>query len=119
MLILQSNYVAGIVDGEGTIGLNEHRNNYYNINITIPNTNLDLLKYIRNVTKLGNISKGLKQKEIHKICYFYRIRKYEAKKFLIIILPYLIIKKRQAELILQYLSLRKANKWHLLMAKAA
>jgi intein-encoded DNA endonuclease-like protein len=51
MLILQSNYVAGIVDGEGTIGLNEHRNNYYNINITIPNTNLDLLKYIRNVLK--------------------------------------------------------------------
>jgi hypothetical protein len=112
MLIMESNYIAGIVDGEGSILINKRNdaNNHYSVKVEIPNTNLDLLRYIRNITKLGDIIKESRRKINCKIVYVYNVKSYEYKKFLIPILPYLVIKKRQAELMLQYISLRKANK---------
>jgi hypothetical protein len=109
----QANYIAGIVDGEGSIIINKHdgRNNDFTLHIRIFNSNLEVLCYIRNITKLGNITTKSKIKN-HKIMYIYESRRYEYKKFLTPILPYLVIKKRQAELMLQYLTLRKAHKYY-------
>jgi hypothetical protein len=108
MLTIQSNYIAGIVDGEGTIGLYKY-DNIYIVEIKIHNTNLNLLKYVRDTIKLGHINRQSK-KENHKFVYIYKLRKHEYKKFLNEILPYLKIKRRQAELVLQYLSLRKGHR---------
>jgi hypothetical protein len=108
MTEIEANYIAGAVDGEGHITIIKH--NYkeiYTINIGITNTNLSILKYIRITNKLGDIIKRLKRVENWKVTYAYVLRHYEYKKFLTPILPYLKIKKRQAELVLQYISLRR------------
>jgi hypothetical protein len=114
MIETEANYISGIVDGEGTISITKYNNinNSYRPDVLIPNTNLNLLKYIRDISKIGYIYERPKQKDNWKICYIYRLRKHEYKKFLIPILPYLIIKKRQAELVLQYVSLRKGHKYY-------
>jgi hypothetical protein len=111
---IELNFIAGIVDGEGTISISKrtYRDTDYSTSVVISNTNLDLLKYVRNITKLGNLRVSRNSRENYKKQYELMLRRYEYKKFLIPILSYLVIKTRQAELVLQYISLRKASRGH-------
>lgn len=114
-------YLAGLIDGEGYIGITKGCRYYtdkennttkypaYSINITISNNSLDLMKYL--VEHFGgkyythtrsnpnaNIGfmwqpKGIKNKE----------------KLLLAVLPHLVIKTRQAQLILDFIRLNGEN----------
>lgn len=105
-------YLAGLVDGEGHIGLalgkktKSYHNETYMPNITITNTNLSLLTWIKETTSLGFIfldsnSRNIKWKT--KGCW--KLRTNEQIVFLRSILPYLVIKKLQAELLIEFHSL--------------
>jgi len=48
-------YIAGIIDGEGSIGIYKNRK-YYVPKVTIANTNLDLLVYIKDCLGMGSIT---------------------------------------------------------------
>jgi len=97
-------YIAGIIDGEGSIMLLKfHSNQFPAPCISISSTTLELLQWIKSKTNMGTISgKKNYNPEKHKNSYTYTIKYNEAIDLLIQIEPYLIIesKKKRSKLIL-------------------
>ena len=92
-------YIAGIVDGEGTIGLwRHHKNETASPMVTIANNSLDLLQWIQSKVG-GNICSKKKRQAHHGDSYALSLKQDRAICFLNEIKSYLIIKKQQAELI--------------------
>ncbi len=57
----QKAYIAGIIDGEGSIMLLRfHGNQFPSPCISISSTTIELLEWIKSVTKIGNNKKGRK-----------------------------------------------------------
>ena len=85
-------YIAGFFDGEGSI---THNKKGYRI--TISQTNKEVLNNIKNYTGVGNIFKNSKRRSHWKDSWVYYIAK-QSDVFLFLknILPYLIIKKNEA-----------------------
>ena len=104
MTELEKAYIAGIVDGEGSIMLQKfHFNEYPSPCVSIASTAYELLDWIKSVIGKGT----LKQKKNynsskHKNCYSYILKYDDAIKLIKEIYPYLIInaKRRRSELIL-------------------
>lgn len=100
-------YLAGIVDGEGSIMLIRfHKNQYPSPCVSISSTDLELLKWIKKTAKMGRIiNKKNYNKERHLDSYTYRVIYDDAIKLLKDIAPYLIIKRkrlRAQHIILKY-----------------
>ncbi|MBS4803933.1 MAG: LAGLIDADG family homing endonuclease [Clostridium sp.] len=98
-------YIAGIIDGEGSIMLQKiHKNEHPAPCISIASTTLELLEWIKKVVGKGTITKKKNYNlEIHKDCYSYFLRRNDAISLLIDIHPYLVIdvKRKRAKLILK------------------
>jgi hypothetical protein len=102
-------YVAGILDGEGTIcaTIYEHHNETERrLEIQISNTNVDLMKWLlgnfggRFDSRYKNTGFG---KNSRKTLYTWRLSGNKNKeKFLLGVLPHLIIKRKQVTLALQW-----------------
>ncbi|MDP2922116.1 MAG: LAGLIDADG family homing endonuclease [Candidatus Omnitrophota bacterium] len=92
-------YLAGIVDGEGTVTLSRHHKHETPAPlVSVSNTDLRLLKWIRY--KAGGIITSKKiSKPHHTQSYVWRLRQNSALYFLNEIKKYLIVKREQAELI--------------------
>ncbi|TGY41189.1 hypothetical protein E5347_13550 [Clostridium sartagoforme] len=107
-------YIAGIIDGEGSVMLQKiHKNEHPSPCISIASTTLELLEWIKKVVGKGTITKKKNYNlEIHKDCYSYVLRRNYAISLLIDIEPYLVIdvKRKRTELILKkYKSLTPRN----------
>ena len=112
---LEIGYIAGIIDGEGWLGLvnRTDRRNKKNINcqtyLMIGNTNKKVLDWLVKITKLGNISKPydseIKLSSNRKPHWLLRFSPNDMRLLLPRIIPYLVIKKRQAEIIIEYLNM--------------
>lgn len=98
-------YLAGIIDGEGSIMLIKiNKNQFPSPCISISSTTLELLEWIKFKTKTGTIrSKKNYNIDKHKNSYSYEVRYNDAINILIEIEPYLIIKskKKRARLIIE------------------
>ena len=98
-------YIAGIIDGEGSIMLQKfHSNEFPAPCVSIASTSLELLEWIKKTVKKGVIiSKKNYNPKIHKDCYSYVLRRNDAIYLIKEIYPYLIIetKRKRAELILK------------------
>lgn len=117
-------YIAGFVDGEGCVTLSriyrkDMRNNnpkfvesvWGNVQIGMAHIpkQAELLKEFRD--KFGGYyaeftSKGVNQKDT----LFWRLTSHKASEFLKIILPYLRVKHRQAEIVIRMQELTKNNR---------
>ena len=97
-------YIAGIIDGEGSIMLQKfHSNEYPSPCVSIASTTLELLKWIKLIVGKGTIiNKKNYNPEKHQNCYTYTIKYNAALNLISDIYPYLIIsaKKKRAELLL-------------------
>lgn len=93
-------YLAGIVDGEGTVTLmKHHRNETPTPCVSVANNNLQLLKWIK--TKVGGVIVSKKKsKPHHSDSYAWSVRQDRAIRLLGEIKQYLIIKKPHADLII-------------------
>ena len=92
-------YLAGIIDGEGTVTLSKHhKNETPGPEVSVANNNLKLLKWIQKQTG-GVICSKKKYRTHHHDSYAWHIRQDRALCFLNGIKDFLIIKKQQAELI--------------------
>jgi hypothetical protein len=109
-------YVAGIVDGEGTISISFYRPrgsskimpNMMPI-VLVSNSNRDLINYLHPLL-LGSTLKTAKATDIRKEVYAIQVaRLLDVEALLTQILPYLVVKRRQAELVLEYCALRKKD----------
>jgi hypothetical protein len=104
----QKAYIAGLLDGEGCIGIDKNKSqasiwNYdFKIRIIITNSYSDVLFWIKEITGVGCVylSKGAFKpnwRPIHR----WQIVSEQARNFLIQIYPYLKIKKEIADIVLQ------------------
>lgn len=105
-------YLAGLIDGEGTISLTRrHRNENRQLEISISNTDMQLLKFVANTVGAGRIARKRVSKEIHTPSATYLVSNRQALDFLAQIFPYLrTYKQKRAKLVLdEYLRLTPRN----------
>jgi hypothetical protein len=107
-------YIAGIIDGEGSIMLTKfHKNQHPAPCITIASTSLELLEWIKTKTGFGSIKSKKNYNPIsHKDSYTYILRYNDTISLLKEIEPYLVIeqKKLRAQMILnEYKKLTPRN----------
>lgn len=102
-------YIAGIIDGEGTISdgegtislLRKHKNENRQLVISISNTEMPLLSYIHNVIGAGKITSKKTYRSNHTPSYTYTISNRQAIGLLKQIFPFLkTYKYKRAELVL-------------------
>lgn len=113
----EKSYIAGIIDGEGSVMLQRiHKNEPPSPCVSIASTTLELLEWVKNTVGKGRIiSKKNYNIEKHKDCYSYVLRRNDAISLLNDIYPYLIIntKKKRAELIIStYKSITPRNGYY-------
>jgi len=106
-------YIAGIIDGEGQISLTRHKTRtgefkcIIRSRIGIFNTNKDVIMWIKNKVNQFKLTMDKPDKPTHKACYRLHIDKHKEQViFLENIIPYLIIKKKQARLLLKFIKKR-------------
>lgn len=114
MTEIEKAYIAGIIDGEGSIMLQRfHSNEYPSPCVSIASTTLELLTWIKETVGYGIIKQKKNYNlEKHKDCYSYVVKYDNAINLLKEVFPYLIInaKKERAKLILEkYKSLTPRN----------
>lgn len=98
-------YIAGFIDGEGTISMHKRRKNgrlqfvWY---LSIVNTDKEVLEYIKEAIGFGTIRiKNMTNGHLgSKPCYGLYYSHNQAKKILQALYPYLKVKRRQAGLII-------------------
>ena len=103
-------YLAGFIDGEGTITLNYRRDrDSFQPLISITNTDKMIIEWLANIFSGGGITEYNSththsfKYENRKTLYVYQLgRQSEIVKLLESILPYLKVKKKRAELLLIY-----------------
>ncbi len=100
------NYLAGILDGEGSIGI-EHLSpcknrvkDYYTCRLCVINTSLTLVNWLKDNFK-GQINIRKRVANL-KICYRWHIFGTELENVLRAVEPFLKLKRKQAQLVLQY-----------------
>ncbi|WP_346889393.1 hypothetical protein [Clostridium sp. UBA1056] len=114
MTEIEKAYIAGIIDGEGSIMLQRfHTNQYPAPCVSIASTTIELLTWLKDTIGYGVIIKKKNYNpEKHKLSYSFVIKHNNAIKLLEDIYPYLIIesKRNRAEMIItQYKSLTPRN----------
>lgn len=95
-------YIAGIIDGEGTITLSRsHINEMPSPKVSVANNSLELLSWIRKTAGTGVIIKRSKRLPTHGSQYVLDISNDLALALLLEIKEFLIIKRPHAELLLE------------------
>lgn len=99
-------YVAGIVDGEGCIDITHRTRRGHNypdfvLRVQVSNTEIWLLQMLK-MGFGGRIQKYSDRKSNQRPCWKWVIERVHAAEFLKLILPYLHLKKPQAELGIQF-----------------
>jgi len=102
----QLSYLAGILDGEGSIGI-EHlspyksrKKDYYVCRLTVVNTSLKLMNWLKDT--FGGQFDMRKLVTGRKPCYRWHIFGDSLENIIIAVEPYLMLKRQQAQIILQY-----------------
>ena len=111
-------YLAAMFDGEGTFSIYQNNGNYHttvdgekkqynftNSRVSITNTNIELMEWL--VSHFGGVYYTHRRaKAVHKIAYDWRPKgKKNTEELILGLLPYLVLKKQQANLVLQYIRL--------------
>lgn len=101
--IADAAYIASLVDGEGTIALTRrHKNENRQLEISISNTEMELLKYLLKTIGAGRITQKKTYSDKHTASATYLISNRQALSLLKQISPFLrTYKQRRADLVLQ------------------
>lgn len=110
MTEIECAYLAGIIDGEGCIGV-YFDSGYYLLRLIITSTSVDWLKNLKSSWgDVGNLFIDNKKKKTnHKIKANWVLRGSTAQKILSQVIPYLKIKRTQAEVALQFKSAKNVR----------
>ena len=104
-------YTGGLLDGEGFIGISKNKSSRYSrgysfiLSVTITNTNEWLIQWLKlqfGGTIISSSSHARKTDKNWKPQWVWRVRDNKAKEFLELILPYIQIKKAQAEIAIRF-----------------
>ena len=110
--VAEAAYIAGLVDGEGSITLTrKHRNENRQLGLTISSTELQLLQFVIDATGVGKISNKKASKPNHSHSYAYGVYNRQALHLIEQIHPHLLSYKaaRCALVLSDYLRLTPRN----------
>lgn len=105
-------YMAGIVDGEGSIGIvgsfakyrvasGEKKYQRYSVRVTVYNTKVELLEWIKQ--RFGGSWTPVSRKNYaHAPYYAWYVGHTKAAELANLLMPYLVIKRKQAEIIVKF-----------------
>lgn len=93
----QAAYIAGIIDGEGSIIFLHKNKKRPTIRLTVPNTSKALIDWLKRKTGTGSIIEKTGRKQNHSKQFIWSCYSQNAKKILEQCLPYLVVKKKLAE----------------------
>lgn len=106
-------YVAGIIDGEGYVGILKARKDVHmRPRVDVENTSELLIDYLAKTTGLAKKYKKMRKnsKPNHHQIWSWTVRKFsEIKSLCEAVLPFLVIKRRHTELLLELISLREKS----------
>ena len=105
-------YIAGLIDGEGTITLTrKHRNEFRQLAISISSTERQLLDFVKSATGVGTITNKIAYNSAHSRSFAYAVYNRQALALLGQVTPFLLsYNARRAKLILdQYLRVVTRN----------
>lgn len=98
----QAAYIAGFLDGEGSVILYMRRDTVA-LRVTFANTNRHVLEWIQEHISVGNIiGKPRRIGSNHKVGFMLLINSDSALTLLTQVLPYLIIKREQAQIAIDF-----------------
>ena len=102
-------YVAGIFDGEGCVCLRINKGRYYSLDISVANTNEWLMQWLKFAFGGNFYAMQAKTRKAQnwKPCWRWTITGNKGSSFLKLILPYLRLKKPQAELAIKFQEARR------------
>lgn len=106
-------YLAGLIDGEGTIVVNRtntsksakacKRGYSYRAHLAISMTDEKMIRWVKRITNLGQIGKASKPKNPkHKRAWRWSVWSREASTVLLIVYPYLRLKKTHATNLIRF-----------------
>lgn len=105
---VEAAYIAGMVDGEGSLGIYKKeppgRNVSYAVAFNITNTNMEVLRWIKDKLGAGKIDPRPGRKKQHKPVHQLIFETEEITPILLRIKNHLIVKIEQAELVLQFIA---------------
>jgi hypothetical protein len=110
--IVDAAYIAGVIDGEGTITLTrKHSNEHRQLAVTISSTERQLLEFVKSATGVGKITNKRVSRPHHSPSFTYAVYNRQALVLLEQVTPYLkTYKLDRANLILgNYLELTPRN----------
>jgi hypothetical protein len=109
-------WAAGFIDGEGCVTIRKYKsprdaNASHMLDIHVVNTNLDALNHLQSIFGVGNVYRLARSDPRYKTrsVWQYVCTSAQAEGVLRSVLPYLIVKKRDAEVALQFASLPKTS----------
>jgi len=119
--IAKLSYLAGIVDGEGSIIINkdkarrgrtskQNRGESHALLISMGNTNSEVVRWIEE--RFGGGTYRQRRNRPRRDVYFWRVWGIEAYKLLKKIRPFLVIKRKQAELGITFQESCKRSSWN-------
>lgn len=88
-------YIAGIVDGEGSIVI-ERTKNHYKARLHISSSSREIVDFCQSSFDCGHVYKYNDHQPNHRLAYQWVVNSKMAQRVLLELLPYLILKKRQA-----------------------
>lgn len=106
---IKLSYIAGFVDGEGsfTIGYynsSKKRGRYHKVVLQICQKDISVLQYIQIFLNVGHSSIYLREKTG---VYYLRYQGKNAEEIAKLLYPYLIVKKSQAQVVVEFSKLKK------------
>jgi len=107
---IQAAYLAGLIDGEGSIAVSRKRDcsgvrrGYsYRLNLSISNTDTDLVQWCLKVTGVGTIGRCCSTNPLrHKAATRWTVWTRQAAQVLEQVVPHLVSKRQHAELALEF-----------------
>lgn len=116
LTIAQAAYIAGLVDGEGHIGLAKMKSKQrgmastYSPRVDVANTKHALLLWCKLTTGIGEVK--VSGQRSNRTDYSWELKIDEMTQFLMVIRSYLVIKREQADLVIEYLERCRGIKNH-------
>lgn len=107
-------YIAGFVDGEGCLTISDkelkdtHGLPIYTFapSVSITNTNVEVLQFIRDKTNLGKITSKPRPNKRWRLCFQLTLKVDEIPAFINVVLPFLLVKRKQAEVMLGFFKIK-------------
>ena len=112
LTVEEAAYLAGLFDGEGSLYLvarkgTRRRSHHFHPEMTVANTDLALIEWVRDATGNGGIWLNKKPGSNHKQGYVWLLMPTQIRHVLPQLLPYLKSKRRRAAMMLEFFDLQR------------